>query len=484
MNNKGNRRKTGIFLILLALLLLAVPVQASAKARLSNSSISVLKGRTYTLKVKGTKKKVKWSSANKSVASVNQKGIVTGKKKGKTVITAKVNGKQYRCNVTVKQPVNKIRLNRTSIELKTGKKFTLKATVGPSGASNKGIVWSSSNNKIATVTQKGKVKAVGVGNAVITARAKDGGGALASCLVMVNSGQVLPAIMISPSSLELLEGDFKTLTATGSVGGIVWGTSDSSIASVSRDGTVIGVSAGTATIVAANPDGSQFAYCTVNVVKSESSPSAAAYQFLDLMQQYSQQIRAYRAAGKYVGYSNSSLLTPYTWSDMINTLNTRGISYNNCALMVRMALRDMGRLGRTQNFWGTDGGIHFNSGVETTLRQSCRIIEVHQTPNELLAQGMLLPGDICTWHGMVHTNVYAGNGLWYDAGRGGEGNYTKRDDLVAAGLSLDILKEDIKNDGSHNEVTKNSIYVYGSFGPVASIDMANQRVGYIIRIVK
>lgn len=479
--NKGNRRKLVGFAVLLVLLLLAAPVQASAKARISNSSVSVLKGRTYTLKVKGTKKKVKWSSSNKSVASVNKKGVITAKKKGKTVITAKVNGKQLRCSVTVKQPVNKIRLNRTSIELKTGKKYSLKATVGPTGANNKGIVWSSSNERIATVSQKGKVKAVGVGNAVITARAKDGGGAVASCLVMVNSGQALPPIVISPSSLELVAGDFKTLTATGSLGGIVWGTSNSSVASVSRDGTVIGVNPGTATIVAANPDGSQYAYCTVNVVRSETSPSAAAYQFLDILQKYSQQVRAYRTAGKYVGYSNSSLLTPYTWNAMISTMNTRGISYNNCALMVRMALREMGRLGETQNFWGTDGGIHFNSGVETTLRQSCRIIEVHQTPNELLAQGMLLPGDICTWHGMVHTNVYAGNGLWYDAGRGGDGGYVK---MKGLGLSDTVLEEDTNADGSHNEVKKSSVYLYNSFGPVPSIDMANQRVGYIIRIVK
>ena len=55
--NKGNRRKLTGFVVLLVLLLLAVPVQASAKARISNSSVSVLKGRTYTLKVKGTKRK-------------------------------------------------------------------------------------------------------------------------------------------------------------------------------------------------------------------------------------------------------------------------------------------------------------------------------------------------------------------------------------------------------------------------------------------
>ena len=82
---------------------------------------------------------------------------------------------------------------------------------------------------------------------------------------------------------------------------------------------------------------------------------------------------------------------------------------------------------------------------------------------------------------MVHTNVYAGNGLWYDAGRGGDGGYVKMKDL---GLSDTVLEEDTNADGSHNEVKKSSVYLYNSFGPVPSIDMANQRVGYIIRIVK
>ena len=48
--------------------------------RISKSSISMGTGKKYTLKVNGTKQKVKWSSSNKAIATVSSKGVVTGKK--------------------------------------------------------------------------------------------------------------------------------------------------------------------------------------------------------------------------------------------------------------------------------------------------------------------------------------------------------------------------------------------------------------------
>ena len=59
-------------------------------------------GQKRALKVKNTKKKVKWSSTKKSVATVNKKGVVTAKKKGTAYIKAKVGKKTYKCKVTVK----------------------------------------------------------------------------------------------------------------------------------------------------------------------------------------------------------------------------------------------------------------------------------------------------------------------------------------------------------------------------------------------
>lgn len=96
------------FAIVLAAAILACgianvnPATADAKAKLNKKKLALYVGNTYKLKVKGTKKKVKWSSNRKKVASVTKKGVVTAKKSGTAVITAKVGSKKYKCKVTVR----------------------------------------------------------------------------------------------------------------------------------------------------------------------------------------------------------------------------------------------------------------------------------------------------------------------------------------------------------------------------------------------
>lgn len=80
----------------------ATKVQA-ASIKISAKKLSLTVGQSKKLKIKGTKKKVKWSSSNKKIATVTSKGKVTAKKKGKAKITAKVRKKKYICKVTVKK---------------------------------------------------------------------------------------------------------------------------------------------------------------------------------------------------------------------------------------------------------------------------------------------------------------------------------------------------------------------------------------------
>ena len=65
---------------------------AASAIKLNKKTAKIAVGKSVTLKVRGTKKKVKWKSLKKSVATVNAKGKVTGKKAGKAVVTAKVKG--------------------------------------------------------------------------------------------------------------------------------------------------------------------------------------------------------------------------------------------------------------------------------------------------------------------------------------------------------------------------------------------------------
>lgn len=78
------------------------PIQADAAVKISAKKKTLTVGQSVTLKIKGTKKKVKWSSSNKQVATVSSKGKVKTKKVGTATITAKVAKKKYTCKITVK----------------------------------------------------------------------------------------------------------------------------------------------------------------------------------------------------------------------------------------------------------------------------------------------------------------------------------------------------------------------------------------------
>lgn len=79
-----------------------IATDASSKVRLNRKKVTIRVGKTYKLKVKNNKKKVKWKTSNKKIATVSPKGKVKGKKPGKAIITAKIGKKKYRCRVTVK----------------------------------------------------------------------------------------------------------------------------------------------------------------------------------------------------------------------------------------------------------------------------------------------------------------------------------------------------------------------------------------------
>lgn len=80
----------------------------SKKVKLNKTKATIYVGKTVTLKLRNNKRKVKWSTSNKKVATVSKKGKVTGKKAGKAIITAKVGKKKYKCKITVKDKQYKI----------------------------------------------------------------------------------------------------------------------------------------------------------------------------------------------------------------------------------------------------------------------------------------------------------------------------------------------------------------------------------------
>ena len=173
-------------------------VKKVTKVLLSEKSVVLVKGRSTTVKVKvsptnATNKKLKWTTSNAKVATVNQSGKITAKGRGTAtikVIATDGSNKYATIKVTVKQPVTSVKLNRNSANLKVKgkakqKTVTLKATVNPKNANNKSVSWKSSNSKIATVNSKGKVTAKKRGTCYITATAKDGSKKSAKCKIVV-----------------------------------------------------------------------------------------------------------------------------------------------------------------------------------------------------------------------------------------------------------------------------------------------------------
>ena len=220
-----------------------------------------------------TNKAVTWSSRNTSVATVSSDGTVKAVGYGTTVITAKtVNGLTSNCTVTVNPiAVTGVSLNKTSLSFTgTGSSQTLTATVSPSNATNKTLTWSSSNTSVATVSN-GVVKAVGFGTATITAKSNND--KTASCSVTVNPIQPT-GIKATPetSTLYGLNGTVKlsanVMPSNATNKAVTWSSRNTSVATVSSDGTVKAVGYGTTVITATTVNGLT-SNCTINVKKEE-----------------------------------------------------------------------------------------------------------------------------------------------------------------------------------------------------------------------
>lgn len=157
------------------------------KITLNKTSVTLNRGaknRTFQLKKaiknkNATYKVVAWNTSNKNIATVNSTGKVTIKRRGKVTITAKTkdgSNKSAKCKFTVKQLVTKLSYNNKKQVKEVYKNKTIKfaVTVIPDNANNKGLTYSSSNEKVATVNSKGVIKGIKAGTVTITAKAKDG----------------------------------------------------------------------------------------------------------------------------------------------------------------------------------------------------------------------------------------------------------------------------------------------------------------------
>lgn len=138
---------------------------------LSKTKLTMKIGESATLKVNGASK-VTWTSSKKANVTVSSKGKVTAKKAGKVTITAKADGVDLKCTVTVKKAPTKVKATvsgKSKVTLKKNKTYKIKVSMSPKG-SDSVLKYSTSSKKVATVDSKGKIKAKKKGKATITVK--------------------------------------------------------------------------------------------------------------------------------------------------------------------------------------------------------------------------------------------------------------------------------------------------------------------------
>ena len=164
---------------------------------------------------------------------------------------------------------SKVELNKETLFLGTGKTSQLEATVTPGTTTTKTVIWSSSNEAIATVSNAGLVTAVAAGTATITCACSSDPSVKDTCGVTV---EILPTkVELNKDTVSLAASETEQLTATvtpatATTKTVTWSSSDDAIATVSAAGLVTAVADGTATITCAcTSDSSVKAECEVTV---------------------------------------------------------------------------------------------------------------------------------------------------------------------------------------------------------------------------
>jgi uncharacterized protein YjdB len=231
-------------------------------------------------------KSVTWTSSNTAVARVSATGVVSGVANGTATVTATTldGEKTASLNVTIVTKVSSVTLNQTTLTLSPKQTAQLTAAVNPANASNKKVLWTTSNSRVAKVSSTGLVTAVGSGKATITVTSEDVRTKKASVNLSVTSAVVpvtsvtinLKTSTLAPNQTLQLSATLKPNNATNKK--IVWSSSNTKIATVDANGKFTAKTNGTATITAKSVDNaSKKATVKITVAsKSTSSTSASA----------------------------------------------------------------------------------------------------------------------------------------------------------------------------------------------------------------
>ena len=162
--------------------------------------------------------------------------------------------------------VTGVTLSETTKTIAIGEEFTLTATVAPTDAADKTVMWTSDNSNVATV-DGGKVTAVAAGKANITVTTKDGG-KTATCAITVVNG--VSGVSVDPKERILSIGEELVIKAIitpedATNKKVTWASDNEAVAKVDESGKVTAINVGTAKITVTTEDGGKTATCAITV---------------------------------------------------------------------------------------------------------------------------------------------------------------------------------------------------------------------------
>ncbi len=235
------------------------------------------RGDTYSisadfLPTNTTFKDVFWSTSDDSIMTISASGICDVKNCGEVAIQA-INADRT-CNDTktikVCEHTTGVSMTEESKTIQIGEKATLIANTIPLVTSDGLIQWSTSDEQIVTVDDKGHIKGINRGTCIITATSVDGGHK-ANCVVHVI--QPVEAISLDKHSLSIKVGEseslhYNILPTNADNKKVLWSANDSTIATVDNNGTVTGKKSGNTVIKVVSEDNPEVSdSCVVKVTQ-------------------------------------------------------------------------------------------------------------------------------------------------------------------------------------------------------------------------
>ena len=252
--------------------------QKASGVTLDKYELRLAVGESYTVKATpkpetSTDTTFTWKSSDPKIATVNNEGKITGVSASSTPVVVTVTpptGTSELIFVTVYDKAKGMTLSHSEVTIVKGETFKLKPVFTPSNVTNKNVKWTSLNEKVATISKDGKIKALKGGTTVITAVSEDGG-YFDTCVVTVT--ERITSVKLNKSEVVVGVGKTYKLKATvksnsASNPKVKWITSNKKIVKVSKNGNIRGVKVGTATITVKVTDGTnKKATCKVRVVR-------------------------------------------------------------------------------------------------------------------------------------------------------------------------------------------------------------------------